>query len=66
MSSSIGFCVLVSSATFSKLPFCVAVQSPSTTPAVVSMPPSTWARKDGSAYDSMVCPLPVYQARPPS
>ncbi len=43
-----------------------ARQSAFVTPAAYRMPPSRWARNCGSAYDSSVCPPPVYHERPPS
>jgi hypothetical protein len=48
MSTIIGFDVLSSSVTFSKLPLCEAEQSALTAPAAVWMPPRSSFRKLGS------------------
>lgn len=66
MSSSIGFDVFSSSATFSKLGSSVALQSDGTTPAAVLMPPRMCLRNFASVKDASVWPMPVYQLRPPS
>ncbi len=65
-SSIIGLDVLLSSATFSKLPLCEAEQSAFTAPAAVRMPPRSMRRKFASTKLSLVWPSPVYQERPPS
>ena len=72
MSISIGLSVSSSIVTISKsLPLGssfsrIGPQSEAAAPVTVCRPPRMWRRKSASLNEPCVCPMPVYQTRPPS